>query len=90
MPPAEKAARAEGWLYEGRSTTGVNPWEVLAGFRDRSDRVLSLVEGFVPEVRWLDDAETLTYLHSTISTAVSVCACRRRRCTSTRCSPTSR
>jgi len=27
-----------------------------------------LVEGFVPEVAWLDDAETLTYLHSTIST----------------------
>jgi type IV secretion system protein VirB4 len=68
MPPAEEAARAEGWLYEGRSTTGVNPRELLAGFVDRSDRVLNLVEGFVPEVRWLDDAETLTYLHSTIST----------------------
>jgi type IV secretion system protein VirB4 len=68
MPPAEDAARAEGWLYEGRSTTGVNPRELLAGFVDRSDRVLNLVEGFVPEVRWLDDAETLTYLHSTIST----------------------
>ncbi len=68
MPPAEDAARAEGWLYEGRSTTGVDPWELLKGFADRSDRVLNLVEGFVPEVRWLDDAETLTYLHSTIST----------------------
>ena len=68
LPPAEEAARAEGWLYEGRSTTGVDPWEMLAGFTDRSDRVLNLVEGFVPEVRWLDDAETLTYLHSTVST----------------------
>ena len=68
MPPAEEAARAEGWLYEGRSSAGVDPWEMLAGFTDRSDRVLSLVEGFVPEVRWLDDGETLTYLHSTIST----------------------
>ncbi len=68
MPPAEEAARAEGWLYEGRSTSGVDPWELLKGFTDRSDRVLNLVEGFVPEVRWLDDAETLTYLHSTIST----------------------
>ena len=65
MPPAEEAARAEGWLYEGRSTTGVDPWELLKGFADRSDRVLNLVEGFVPEVRWLDDAETLTYLHGT-------------------------
>ncbi|MBL8570826.1 MAG: conjugal transfer protein TrbE [Phreatobacter sp.] len=68
MPPAEEAARAEGWLYEGRSTAGVDPWELLKGFTDRSDRVLNLVEGFVPEVRWLDNAETLTYLHSTIST----------------------
>ncbi|RKF22631.1 conjugal transfer protein TrbE [Altericroceibacterium spongiae] len=72
MPPAEDAARAEGLLYEGKSSTGVDPWELLGGFADRSDRVLSLVDGFVPEVRWLDDAETLTYLHSTIST-------RRRR-----------
>ena len=68
MPPAEDAARAEGWLYEGRSGSGVDPWELLKGFIDRSDRVLHLVEGFVPEVRWLDDAETLTYLHSTVST----------------------
>jgi len=30
--------------------------------------VLQLVEGFIPEVAWLDDAETLTYLHSTVST----------------------
>ena len=30
--------------------------------------MLQLVEGFVPEVEWLDDSETLTYLHSTIST----------------------
>lgn len=68
MPPAEESARAEGWLYEGRSTSGVDPWELLKGFTDRSDRVLNLVEGFVPDVRWLDDAETLTYLHSTVST----------------------
>ncbi|PEQ10388.1 conjugal transfer protein TrbE [Novosphingobium sp. PC22D] len=68
MPPPEDAARAEGWLYEGRSNSGVDPWELLGSFIDRSDRVLNLVEGFMPEVRWLDDGETLTYLHSTIST----------------------
>jgi type IV secretion/conjugal transfer VirB4 family ATPase len=68
MPPAEDAARAEGWLFEGRAQTGVDPREVLAGFIDRSGRVLQLVEGFVPEVTWLDDGETLSYLHSTIST----------------------
>jgi len=68
MPPAEEAARAEGWLYEGRSKAGVDPWEQVKGFIDRTDRLLQLVEGFVPEVGWLDDGETLTYLHSTIST----------------------
>src|SRR3546814_20640373 len=30
--------------------------------------MLHLVEGFMPEAEWLDDAETLTYLHSCIST----------------------
>jgi type IV secretion/conjugal transfer VirB4 family ATPase len=68
LPPAEDASRIESWLYEGRETTGVDPWELLKGFVDRTDRVLNLVEGFVPEAEWLDDAETLTYLHSTIST----------------------
>jgi len=70
MSPAEDAARAEGWLFEGRAQAGVDPKEVLASFIDRSGRVLQLVEGFVPEVAWLDDGETLTYLHSTISTKV--------------------
>ncbi|MBN9077434.1 MAG: conjugal transfer protein TrbE [Rhizobiales bacterium] len=68
LPPAEDASRIESWLYEGRTQSGVDPWELLRGFVDRTNRVLQLVEGFMPEVGWLDDGETLTYLHSTIST----------------------
>ena len=68
MPPAEDAARAETWLYEGKSAAGVNPHELLATFTDRTNRLLQLVEGFVPEIAWLDDSETLTYLHSCVST----------------------
>lgn len=68
LPPAEDAARAESWLYEGRETSGVNPHELVRGFVDRTDRVLALLDGFMPECRWLTDAETLTYLHSTVST----------------------
>ena len=68
LPPAEEAARAETWLYEGRERSGVNPWELLRGFVDRTDRVLALLDGFMPECRWLDDGDTLTYLHSAIST----------------------
>ena len=69
MPPVEDAARAEAWLYEGKAEKGLNPWELLDGFIDRTDRILRLIEGFVPEAAWLDDAETLTYLHSCISTS---------------------
>jgi type IV secretory pathway VirB4 component len=68
MPPAEDAARAESWLYEGKAEKGINPKELLDLFIDRTERLLRLVEGFVPEVAWLDDSETLTYLHSCIST----------------------
>lgn len=68
MPPAEDAARAEGWLFEGRADRGVDARELLKGFVDRTDRVLHLIEGFMPEARWLDDGETLTYLHATVST----------------------
>jgi len=68
LPPADDAARAEAWLYEGRSNSGADWRAALAGFVDRTDRVLALIEGFMPEIDWLDDGETLTYLHSCIST----------------------
>ncbi|MBG6200178.1 type IV secretion system protein VirB4 [Labrenzia sp. EL_13] len=68
LPPAEEATRAEHWLFEGRETNGLNPQEVLTGFIDRTDRILQLIDAFMPECVWLDDAGMLTYLHSTVST----------------------
>ncbi len=68
LAPAEEAARAERWLFEGRETNWLNPQEVLAGFVDRTDRILQLTDAFMPECIWLDDVGTLTYLHSTVST----------------------
>ena len=69
LPPEEGAAKAERLLYEGRDrTVGADALEVLRGFVDQTNRVLGLVEGFMPECVWLDDQATLTYLHSTIST----------------------
>ncbi|NSY94335.1 conjugal transfer protein TrbE [Agrobacterium tumefaciens] len=68
LPPADDAARAESWLYGGKAERGVDAWEALRGFVDRTDRILQLVEAFMPECAWLDDVETLTYLHSTVST----------------------
>lgn len=70
MPPPEDAARAESWLYEGKAATGVDPHELVKSFVDRTDRVLHLVEGFMPDAAWLDDRATLTYLHSTVSTKI--------------------
>jgi type IV secretion system protein VirB4 len=69
LPPPEEAGRTERFLYEGRDRNeDSDAREVQRGFVDRTERVLGLVEGFMPEVKWLDDEETLTYLHSTIST----------------------
>ena len=68
LPPAEDASHAETWLYEGRENSGIEPFEVLSGFADRTDRILRLIETFMPECQWLDDAQTLTYLHGCVST----------------------
>jgi type IV secretion system protein VirB4 len=69
LPPPEDTARAERFLYEGRDRNeDADAREVQRGFVDRTERVLGLVEGFMPEIGWLDDEETLTYLHATVST----------------------
>ncbi|MBG0809935.1 conjugal transfer protein TrbE [Methylosinus sp. H3A] len=67
LPPEDEAAATESWLYEGRSSE-TSATAVLSAFVDRTDRVLQLVEGFAPEAQWLSDSETLTYLHSCVST----------------------
>ena len=68
LPPAEDAARAEGWMYEGGSRKGVDAAEWLSQFIDRTSRIGHLLESFLPEFEWLDDARTLTFLHGTVST----------------------
>ena len=68
LPPPRTPPAPRAWLYEGRARDGADWRAALAGFIDRTDRVLALIEGFMPEAEWLDDAETLTYLHSCIST----------------------
>ncbi len=68
MPPADDTSRASGWLFEDAPTKGANPQEHIAVFTSRSERLLDLFDGFMPEAAWLSDEDTLTYLHSTIST----------------------
>ena len=68
LPPEESRARAAGMLYENRPTEGVDWRERLTAFAAETDRVFDLLDGVMPEIAWLDDSQTLTYLHSTIST----------------------
>ncbi|SMF81589.1 type IV secretion system protein VirB4 [Tistlia consotensis] len=72
MSPPDAQARAENALLDsgrkGEGDSGVRNWrQELARFRDESERVLDLLSGFLPEVRALDDAETLTFLHGVVS-----------------------
>ncbi|PBB39687.1 MULTISPECIES: conjugal transfer protein TrbE [Mesorhizobium] len=68
MPPADSQARAESALVDSHHPEAERDWrQELSRFRDDTDRVLDLLSGFMPEVRAIDDAETLTYLHGTIS-----------------------
>ena len=69
LSPSEEAGRTERFLYEGRDRNeDADAHEIRRGFIDRTERVLGLIEGFMPELRWIDDEQTLTYLHSCVST----------------------
>ena len=68
LPPPESRARAGQWMIESDAPTAVDWRDQLSVFVTQTDRFLSLLEGVMPEIVWLDDPETLTYLHSTIST----------------------
>ncbi|BCF95027.1 conjugal transfer protein TrbE (plasmid) [Paraburkholderia largidicola] len=68
LPPEESRARAAKLLYENTPTSGVDWRERLAAFVAETDRVFDLLDGVMPEIMWLDDSETLTYLHATVAT----------------------
>ena len=68
LPPEESRARAAKMLYENTPTNGVDWRERLQAFVAETDRVFDQLDGVMPEIAWLDDAQTLTYLHATIST----------------------
>jgi len=68
LPPEESRSRAAGLLYEHRPQRGVDWRERLTAFVAETDRLFDLLDGVMPELAWLDDSQTLTYLHATIST----------------------
>jgi len=68
LPPPEATAQAGRWLFETTHTASVDWREHLGRFIAQADRFLSLLDDVLPEIKWLTDEETLTYLHATIST----------------------
>ncbi|HEU4961424.1 MAG TPA: conjugal transfer protein TrbE [Sphingomonas sp.] len=68
LAPADQVNRAERALLERDGGQEGRNWrQELRAFVAETDRVLDLLSGFMPEVRLLDDAETLTFLHGCIS-----------------------
>jgi type IV secretion system protein TrbE len=69
MPPPDQADTAGRALVERGDDMKGRDWrQALAAFVAEADRALDLMAGFMPEVRPLDDAETLSFLHRSIST----------------------
>ena len=69
LPPAEETTRTENFLFDGVDHSScINGQEILGSFIDQCDRLLQLLDGFMRECTWLNSEQTLTYLHSTIST----------------------
>lgn len=67
-PPKQKQASFFGFLTEGGETDQSDPREYLSRFQDRVGSLIQLLNGVFPYVKRLEDDETLTYLHSTVST----------------------
>jgi type IV secretion system protein VirB4 len=72
LPPEEQTRRAASLLFESPDTgakrgEAVSYREFLNFFTGLIDQTVALMQGFMPEARPLDDAQTLTYLHACVS-----------------------
>jgi type IV secretion/conjugal transfer VirB4 family ATPase len=69
LPPADATSRAEKVLIERVETEDAATWrDRLDTFQIKADRTYDLLATCLSEIHRLSDDETLTYLHSTIST----------------------
>lgn len=68
LPPEDNVARLQRAFLESATDDTARNWrEDLDRFITETDRIADLLSGVMPEVRALDDAETLTFLHETVS-----------------------
>ena len=68
LPPGERSEKLAGLCVEGRASGGLDWRTELAGFVDRTGRLLALIEGLTPQAAWLDDSQTLSFLHGAVTT----------------------
>lgn len=69
LPAPDRADTAGRALVERSDDVTGRDWrQAVEGFVAETDRALDLLASFMPEVRALDDGETLTFLHGAIST----------------------
>ena len=69
LPPADATDRAEKALIKRAETAQSATWRHrLETFQQHTDRVFDLLAPSLAEIAKLSDDETLTYLHSTVST----------------------
>ena len=69
LPPEDRTNKAQDLLLETPDNhRGFDARDHLNAFINQSDRAFDLFAGTLPELEMLDDGETLTYLHGTIST----------------------
>jgi type IV secretion/conjugal transfer VirB4 family ATPase len=72
LPPAETQDKAGAYLVERgddtKSTSDRRGFEWCDYFVAETDRALDLLGSILPETRFLSDEETLTHLHSCVST----------------------
>ncbi len=67
LPPADETRRLERWLFDGLARSGAD-WRVaLDAFIREADAVFDLLSDGLPEIRRLDDAGLLSWLHDCVS-----------------------
>jgi type IV secretion system protein VirB4 len=67
LPPAERQAKLERLIFDAGDEIGVDYRAELRMFAAETDHVRLLLETMAPMACWLNDEETLTYLHACIS-----------------------
>lgn len=71
LPPPERQGKLESMLFEGAEAglgaAAADYGAHLDRFVRESDQLCALLQATLPQARWLNDEETLTYLHDCIS-----------------------